>query len=92
MKRRMKCRLDPRKFGAQALVTVRARGATDEGAGQEARVEALVPLECVDGKGEHGSVRVRVIDRGSEGLWAMMPTEHGRFLPIDPEELLPEKP
>lgn len=92
MRRRMRCRIHPAKCGAQALVTVRARGAADDGAGQEARVEALVPLECVEGKGEHGSVRVRVIDRGSEGLWVMMPTMDGRFLPIDAEELLPEKP
>ncbi len=92
MRRRMRCRVHPAKFGAQALVTVRARGAADDSSGQEARVEALVPLECVDGKGDHGSVSVRVIDRAGEGQWAMLPTEYGRFLPIDPEELLPEKP
>ena len=90
MKRRMRCRVHPANFGAQSLVTVRARGASDEHKGQEARVEALVPKECVEGRGDHGSVRVRVIDRESEGLWVMMPTEAGRFLPIDPEELFPE--
>lgn len=75
----LKCNVSKGMFSNERVIAFNMRGS--------GLMEYFVPADTVEGQGQDGRVKVRVITH-NDGPWAVLPTPYSKTVPVEPTQLV----